>query len=230
MNTYNEIIFMILDQLKANSDDTFWNRNHIVFLMHNVRKTLLENRYSALKRNVPLSTYQTICLNLKSTEDCDKGSSVLSIENVPQVLNLGDNIIRYNIYPINDDIFNSITWTLVDRERIRYVGDNEWLKQIIYFAIDHNNKLVLKSRNPNFKYLRKIKMVGVFEDPLAARDLLCDNNGESIKCDKYDIPFPLDGSLIDVLVDTVVSKLLPKIGIIEDNDNNAKDDLPELNR
>ena len=46
--------------------------------------------------------------------------------------------------------------TLVSRERLRYVGHNKYLKNIIYCALGPDNHLYFKSSNPQHLYLKKV--------------------------------------------------------------------------
>jgi hypothetical protein len=42
MATYREITYLILDELKTNSDDSFFEREHVLFLMDKYRAFLLK--------------------------------------------------------------------------------------------------------------------------------------------------------------------------------------------
>ena len=65
------------------------------------------------------------------------------------------------VYPT--DFFQGAI-TLVSRERLRYVGHNKYLKNIIYCALGPDNHLYFKSSNPQHLYLKKAKMTGIFDD------------------------------------------------------------------
>lgn len=41
MNTYKEIVYMILDEIKAISDDSYFEEEHILFLMNIWRAKIL---------------------------------------------------------------------------------------------------------------------------------------------------------------------------------------------
>lgn len=227
MNTYKHLIYMIFDELKISSDDSFINENHIAFLLNKYRNVLLKQKYDNLVNEVPETSYQTICLDLEHIVDCMREDKVKSIQEIPKLLTLGDSILRYDISPI-DDQFNNITWTLISRDRFKYVGNNKWLHNIIYFTIGLDNYLYLKSSNIDYKYIKRITLSGVFEDPLDAHKLSycykeCDN------CDIYDIEFPLDDYLIPTLIQMIIKELQSTIYRPEDKDNNADDDLSNIN-
>ena len=131
------------------------------------------------------------------------------------------------IYPI-DYYQGGITY--VSRERMGYVGYNKYLKNIIYASIGPDNYLYFKSFNPQYLYLEKARMTGIFEDPQAASELQCpDENGDTV-CDVLDKTFPIEDALIPPMIELVVKELLSAEYIKKDEENNAKDDLPDENR
>ena len=114
--------------------------------------------------------------------------------------------------------------TLVSRDRMKYVGYNKYLNNIIYASIGPDNYLYLKSFNPQYLYLEKIKMTGIFEDPQAVSELQCEGEN-GVECNILDRTFPIEEALIPQLVQLVVQELYNLSRSNEDNDNNAKDDL-----
>lgn len=50
MATYREIVYMVLDELKINSDDKYFEEEHVMFLMDKYRAFLLKQRYSDIKK------------------------------------------------------------------------------------------------------------------------------------------------------------------------------------
>ena len=62
--TYNELIYMVLDELKLSSDDSYITPDHVIFLLVKYRSFLLKQRYSDIKKQIPDSNYQSICLDL----------------------------------------------------------------------------------------------------------------------------------------------------------------------
>ena len=69
MNTLREMVYMVIDQLKNLSDDSYYTEEHIIYLLNKYRALLLKQRYSDVKRQVPESNYQTICIDLERSED-----------------------------------------------------------------------------------------------------------------------------------------------------------------
>lgn len=223
MSTYKELTYMVLDELKLYSDDALYTEEHVMFLLGKYRTFLLKQRYSDVKKQIPESNYQTICLDLIevpaiSGEPCEGGSYLRSKERIPFLMKIGNP----KIYPV-DYYQGEITY--VSRERMRYVGYNKYLKNIIYASIGPDNYLYFKSFNPQYLYLEKARMTGIFEDPQAASELQCPNENGDTVCDVLDREFPIEDSLVPQLVQLVVQELYNHSRSEEDDENNAKDDL-----
>jgi hypothetical protein len=65
------------------------------------------------------------------------------------------------VYPID---FYQGEITYIDRNRMRYVGFNKYLSNIIYCSLGPDNYLYFKSCNPQFLYLEKVRMTAMFSD------------------------------------------------------------------
>lgn len=217
---------MVLDELKLYSDDASYTEEHVMFLLDKYRAFLLKQRYSDVKKQIPESNYQTICLDLIevpaiSGEPCEGGSYLRSKEKIPFLMKIG--IPR--VYPI-DYYQGEITY--VSRERMKYVGHNKYLQNIIYCSLGPDNYLYFKSINPQYLYLEKARMTGIFEDPQAASELQCsDENGDTV-CDVLDRTFPIEDALIPPMIELVVKELLGAEYRPEDKTNDAKDELSEV--
>lgn len=214
---------MVLDELKLYSDDALYTEDHVMFLLSKYRTFLLKQRYSDIKKQIPESNYQTICLNLIEVpaiagEPCEGGTYLRSKDKIPFLMKIG----TPRVYPL-DYYQGEITY--VSRDRMRYVGYNKYLQDIIYCSLGPDNYLYFKSFNPQYLYLTKVKMTAIFEDPRVTSDLQCpDENGETV-CDILDRVFPIEDSLVPQLVQLVVQELYNPSRSDEDGENNAKDDL-----
>lgn len=224
--TYREIAYMCLDQLKVASDDSYYTIDHILFLISKIRALLLKQTYSNIKKEIPQSNYQTICLDLMQVpaitgEPCEGGTYLRSKEKVPSTMTIGTNIV----YPI--DFYQGTHITYVSRERMRYVGTNKWLKNIIYTSKGPDGYLYFKSSNPQFLYLEKVRMTGIFEDPDKAAELECDSDGNQ-QCDVLDREFPLEEGLVASVIELVIKYLSGAVYRPKDQENDANDDLSDL--
>ena len=226
MSTYKELTYMVLDELKLYSDDALYTEEHIMFLLGKYRTFLIKQRYSDVKKQIPESNYQTICLDLIevpaiSGEPCEGGSYLRSKEKIPFLMKIGNP----RVYPI-DYYQGEITY--VSRDRMRYVGYNKYLQNIIYASLGPDNYLYFKSFNPQFLYLEKVRMTGIFEDTLAASELQCPDKNGNIVCDVLDREFPIENALIPPLIQLVVEELTKAEYKPEDKENNSDDDLSEV--
>ena len=226
MSTYKELTYMVLDELKLYSDDALYTEEHVMFLLGKYRTFLLKQRYSDVKKQIPESNYQTICLDLIevpaiSGEPCEGGSYLRSKEKIPFLMKIGNPMV----YPV-DYYQGEITY--VSRERMRYVGYNKYLKNIIYASIGPDNYLYFKSFNPQYLYLEKARMTGIFEDPKAASELQCPNENGDTVCDVLDREFPIESALVPPLIQLVVEELTKAEYKPEDKENNSDDDLSEV--
>ena len=95
MTTYRQAIFMVLDLLKMISDDSFYNEEHIMFLLSKYRGLLLKQRYKDIKKDIPESNFQTLCLDLIevpaiSGEECEGGSYLRTAQKIPNLMTIID--------------------------------------------------------------------------------------------------------------------------------------------
>ena len=184
---------------------------------------VLKQQYKDIKKEIPESNYQTICLNLVEVPaiigECEGGSYLKSIEKIPFLLNISTPKVYTSNYFKGNISF-------ISRERMEYVGYNKWLPNIIYASIGPDNYLYLKSFNPQYLYLDKVKFTGVFEDPEKVANLECNTNDSN--CDILDKEFPLEEGLVPTVIDTVVKVLSGAIYKPSDSTNNASDDLSDI--
>lgn len=222
--TYRELVYLVLDELKLSADDATFNEEHCIFLLGKYRGLLLKQQYKDVKKEIPESNFQTLCLDLIQVpaitgEECEGGTYLRSKEKIPFLMNISSP----RVY--TEDFYQG-NITYVSRERMRYVGYNRWLPNIIYASIGPDNYLYFKSFNPQFLYLEKVRLTGIFENPEIASELECDKSNST--CDILDMPFHLEEALIPQVVQLVVKELSGAIYKPKDSTNNASDDLSEL--
>lgn len=223
--TLRELVFLVLDELKINSDDSYFNEDHVVFLINKYRSFVLKKELE--KENKPLSSTnaQLICLDLIEVRDEDNlcGESMLRTEQpIPSLVN----DCKVSIYPVNYFEGDHIIYTTM--ERMRYTTYNKWTKNLIYAAKGPDNYLYLKSSNPQYLYLEKLKMKAVFEDFESAAQYACDESGEELNCDILDMKFPIENALVPIIVEMVVKELLGASYRPKDSINNSNDDLSDI--
>lgn len=225
MATYREISYFVIDQVKAISDDSTITIDHVIFLLNYYRNYLIEQKVKTEGASrLTSASSQTICLDLQQEQlipEDDCYSTVFrSVQTVPDLVD-GTSATAY---PIN--FFFNVNISVVSKERFRFVGHNKYMKNIIYLTISDDNKVYLKSNNPQYQYLDKIKLHGIFEDSQKAGELSCTEQGTV--CDILDTDFPLDGALIPTIIEAATKVLSAAAWRQQDSTNDARDDLADL--
>ena len=110
---------------------------------------------------------------------------------------------------------------------MKYVGYNKFLKGIIYCTIGPDNKLYLKSANPQMFHLEKVTYSGIFENSEDAAKMSCEENTET-NCDPLDSTYPLEDALIPLAIELIVKELTGAAYKPKDEQNNANDELSGL--
>lgn len=224
MSKYSELVYMVLDEVKGMSDDFTYTEDHIIFLLDKYRGFLLKQKYADIKKQIPENNYQTICLDLIqvpaiSGEPCEGGTYLRSNVKIPFLMQIGiPRVYHTNYY--HGDI------TYVSRDRMRYVGHNRYLKNIIYCSIGPDGYLYFKSSNSQFLLLDKVKFTGIFQEPKEVTKYQCDTTNNLYNIMESD--FPIEDALVPPLIELVVKELSNAIYKPEDTENNAHDDLEGL--
>lgn len=228
-----EIAYACLDLAKAStSDDSYLTIDHCIFLCKKYRAFLIKKEQEKNRGSQEVASefeMQQICIDLEKVpaidgRACTGGYYLRSTKPIPKILEG----YQPKVYPI--DYYQGTNISFVSRDRMRYVGTNKYLQNIIYSSLGPDLHLYLNSNNPQFLYLKKLRISAVFDDFESVTDLLCDDAGESTPCDVLDAEFPIREHLIPPLIELVVKALTGSSLLKSDNVNNAKDDLPDVNR
>ena len=226
-----EIIYMCLDLAKAQtSDDSFWTEEHVLFLLKKYRSFLIKKEQEKQRATTDIASefeYQQICLDLEKVaaidgSPCSGGYYLKTTKKIPKILEGNEP----RVYPI--DFYQGINISYIPRDRMRYIGTNKFLQNIIYVSLGPDLHLYLNSGNPQFLYLKKLRMSAVFEDFDDVSDYLCDDDGDSTACDVLDEVFPIREYLVPTLIELVVKELVGSEYKPSDEKNNSADDLSKV--
>lgn len=225
MALYRDVVYFVLDSIKALNGDSTITEEHVIFLANQYRLFLIEQKkLKEGESSLSSSNEQTICINLEQVnaieglEYCND-IYLRSIEEIPDVVEEGS--LKVSLA----DLFN-IRTAFVSKERFRFVGHNKYLRNILYVTLGPDNHIYFNSSNPQFKYLKEAKITGIFEDAEEAAKLSCDENGA--KCDILDAKFPLEPDLIPQMFELIIKELLGVNYRPSDNVNDANDDLADI--
>ena len=228
-----EIIYMCLDLSKAaTSDDSFFTEDHVLFLLKKYRSFLIKKEQEKEKSSTDVASefeYQEICLDLEQVpaidgDPCTGGYYLRTKQKIPKILEGNEP----RIYPI--DFYQGINIVYVPRDRMRYIGTNKFLQNIIYTSLGPDLHIYMNSSNPQFQYLKKLRLSAVFEDIDEAAKYKCedDDSSEEDSCDYLDMEFPMRDYLVPSLIELVVKELVGAEYRPADKVNNAADDLSDL--
>lgn len=214
------------------SDDSYITEELILFLCKKYRAFLVKKEQDKEKSSTDVASefeYQEICLDLEKVaaidgEPCTGGYYLRTVQAIPKILEG----TQPRVYPI--DFYQGTNITYVSRDRMRYVGTNKYLQNMIYASLGPDLHIYLNSGNPQFLYMKQLRLSAVFEDFDDAAELLCDCDGNSAACDILDADFPIREYLVPPLIELVVNALTHSVRVKGDEVNNAKDDTPDLNR
>ena len=221
MATLKELTYMVLDELKLSSDDAYFNEEHIAFLIGKYRGFILRQQYKGVKKDIPESNFQTICTDLIQVPaiagvPCEGGVFLRTKEKVPYLMTIATPKLYTESYYKGEISY-------VPKERMRYVGYNRWLPNIIYASMGPDNYIYLTSANPQFLYLENIKITGIFESPEKAIGAC----GAS-SCDFSDQEYPLEEGLVPQVLELVVKELAAPKFSPEDKQNDSDDNISEV--
>lgn len=221
MATLKELTYMVLDELKLSSDDSYFNEEHVAFLIGKYRGFILRQQYKDVKKDIPESNLQTISTDLIQVPaiagvPCEGGIYLRTKDKIPFLMTL------YTPKIYTEGFYNGEI-NYISRERMKYVGHNRWLPNIIYASMGPDNYIYFTSSNPQFLYLESVNITGIFENPEKVNNY----NTENI-CDFFDKEYPLEEGLIPQVLELVVKELLSAEYRPEDSSNNAEDDLSNL--
>lgn len=220
MTTYREAIYMCLDLLKGMSDDFYYTEDHIAYLIDKCRALLLKQKYgNDPKKLIPYSNYQTIDITIDRTYK-DK-NIIKSSNSIPYLLQLG--ITRI----VTDDLYYNYMFDFTSRERLPFVGNNKYTNNIVYCALDNDNKLLIQNKdylwvnsNCEITFSLPLQIVGIFENP---REVIAISENEIL-----DSNIPIEESLVVPLIETVFKELAAAVIRPQDDVNNNSDDNADL--
>ena len=226
MATFRELTYMVLDNLKISSKDSYYTEEHALFLLNEYRSYLLKQKYGNKKSSAPSQNTQRIKLELSEGFPFEperqpgpfmKSDCVRSLIEVPHFFQWYDT----SVYKDNTAM-SSLTY--ISSERFKYVGENRFLPRIFYSAVLPDQKLYIRTNYiMAITELKEAWFDSVFQDAILTSELTDESD-----LDLLDRRFPLEDSLIPPLVQMTATALITSIYRPEDRVNNNADDLAGL--
>lgn len=103
--TYAEVVYMILDELKLSSDDSYFNEYHVLTLADKYRAMILKQRYKDIRKQVPYSNYQEILFTVKKRTDGTNHFMDLLNAGTNNTSYINNSTLETNYYCSADDDF-----------------------------------------------------------------------------------------------------------------------------
>lgn len=218
-----EIVYDIKEKLKIQSDDEVLTDEYFSHLIDVKRNVLIKQTFSNLSKPIPISLLTEVCLPLElvdSVQGMPLAGTVLRTKfAIPKVVNITG---REDLITISSrDVF-SVKFNLVQIERFPYLGNNKYLNNQIYTALNTDGKIYFYSGNEEYRFLTSVTGRGVFESPSLANKLSC-----NATCDELDNEYPIEGYMIDDIVNLIRKDLLVTLQTPKDETNDARDDREE---
>lgn len=219
MTTYRELVYMVLDELKAKSDDFYYTEDHIIFLLEKYRAFLLKQKYRTPKSVVLDSNYSYIEIPppllytpiIETPFTCEFLPIAQPKLTATPIINGAKEVI-----------FNYCT-----EDRRLFLRQSYYLKNMNYFYF-LNKRLVLDCGDKFFKDNNRLNLMAYLKIILESPSKVYQSVDPSINT--LDVIFPLEESLISPLLEMVVKDLTSAMFKPEDDVNNGKDETGDLNK
>ena len=238
--TKNELIYLAYDRLKVSSDDTDLSPELVSFQIDATRAKFIKNQYGSKDWNMPIELKQELCLGLENINDVNGADCFGTILRTSEVLPKGikvkgsdSSILRIRTYDRKQLHIN-----LIAMDRLPYIGHNQFTAMMNYAAVDVDGRIYFLSNQKSYKFMKAIKVEGIFESPDDVHTMICQeltpaqiasSKGVSIPyrttppCEPWDRQYPLEGAMIDDVMNEVVKHFSRMEALPEDNLNNADD-------
>lgn len=225
MSTLNEIAYRILNKIRPYlSDDENLDIREIKSEVHKQRALWIRNE---LNKNRTFD--DTIVQDLKCVDvipvdiaeccdveiDCDiirtknKIPDPIELHNFPGIVRVGS---------IDK---TAIPFTLIPYGRVPYVGNGRFNRNHTYTFL-LNGYMYFISKNAKHKYLEKVNILGVFENPEALTAFI-DCSEEA--CYSDDSPYPISAWMLPYIEAEITKAYLPTIQIPTDQSNDARGNI-----
>jgi len=223
MATENEIIFDILEDISSNhiSDDIDIDERQIMYKFNVQRSLWVRNELNKTGRTIDPFTVQSLgCVDLEvaDTSDCPDlpvGCSILRTKcEIPKTVELHN---RNAITKVGSVDKLNYFFSFVSYQQAIFSGNGKYNGNSV-FAFLHNNRMYFKVNGAQKKLLRKINIMGIFEDPKAVSNF-CKQDGTV--CYSKDDQYPISSWMLPFIKEQVVNQFIKNLQLPEDNTNDA---------
>jgi hypothetical protein len=219
------------EALNINNSDSIFTPRYYTDLINEQRSLFIRNEYNRT-REIDPNVQQSFCEDLIIVDPhncpCDNipvDCKILRTKRkIPNTVEFHHSKAITSIGPV---IITEKRFTLIDYDRVPYIGNGRTTKNIVY-AFLYDNYLYMISKLPNLLLLKKASIRGIFEDPTAIAEFI--DCAENNICWKPTDPYPINQWMWAYIKEQITQQLLRKRQIPEDDTNNSQDDLADGQR
>jgi hypothetical protein len=220
------------EALNINNSDSRFDTLYYTDLMNENRSLAMRNEYNK-NREIDPNVQQTIpCEDLELVDphncpcsDIPIGCKILRTKNpIPNTIELHHKKTITSVGPV---IITAKRFSLIDYSRVPYIGEGRTTAKTVY-AFLYDNYIYVISKDPDVVLMKKIAIRGVFEDPTALRTFT--NCATGNLCWTPDSTYPINEWMWVYIKEQILQKLMPKLQIPVDDNNNANDDMGDGQR
>jgi len=219
--TKREIIFSVFEKLNIHSDDTHITEEFVSSLVDTKRAMLLKQQYAKNSWQMPIEVKQELCLGVQIVDRVSgytcAGKILSTTISLPRSIKIKGKEGPLLVRKIDGA---EVAINIVSIERLPYLFENKFTQHLTYCAIDFDGKLYLISNSQSIMFLKSIKVTDIFESPDEARAYTC---GVDNSIEYWDDEYPVEISMVDVIVQLVVKDLTRSLGIPSDKTNDSED-------
>lgn len=220
--TLRKMIYSIKEDFNQYSDDNFFSDEHLMYLIDTLREDYIDRTYSNPAKVLPESLYVKLCMELEEyPNSCSEDVNILRTK-LP--------LPNYFMFPgrsyLKHFSLGSVMLKYVNRieiERVPYFKASRFSSSQLYYSIDGDGRLLIISSDRTL--LNESVSVNMiprsFEETLKFRCGPCQENEENDCLDIMDIPYPIDGTIHTVILNTLKQQIYTKFNIVEDKVNDG---------
>ena len=239
MNTYRDLIYIVLDKLKLTSDDARYKEEHVAYLLDKYRPLLLKQRFADIRKTISPNNYSVFTIDVEEGSGYDgsllgntinhtsNGKVYTSTTLMPRLVGFNDDVEEYRIFNVPQIEDNAPVligdFSIVSPDRFKYVGENKWLRKFNYTTIGPDYKLYVKVKDEDIQLPTTLLIQAIVEDPKKEVNRIL-----PIVDDYLDMIYPLEEAITPLLLELVIKDLTGSIYKPEDKNNNADDDLSNM--
>lgn len=219
---YTEVIYSIREKLREIVDDSNIDDREIIFEVNNQRSLFYRNEYNKNNRTVDEEIKQVLCVDLEeaSNDECCVDSDCTVLRSTVPIPGLIELHHMNTLFKVSSTTIGSKPFSLVSYNQFPFVGYGKYNERDIFVTKHPNGRLYFKSTDRLHKFLEKVSVTVILEDPLDIQNFL-DCNGDDC-FDLLTFEYPIKGHVLAYITPQVLKSLSIKFQIPEDKTNDAE--------